>query len=123
MRCWVANAHLGGLKPSRELLHKFEGALGAFGASSEFQSNLAGTVFTVADYSHKVLEVAEYGGGLLTGGTYTAATLTTKAGFRALLKTIARNYVEEQAIGAAARRLWLRSRRVAILRAQRTSPA
>ncbi len=43
--------------------------------------------------THKVLEKAEYGLGLLSGGTYTTASLTTKAGLAAVARRVARNFV------------------------------
>ncbi len=93
--------NLGELKPTKQLLDQFETALDEFGDAAGFQSNLAGTVFVVADSSHKVLETAEYGLGLFTGGTYTAASFVTKAGLKAVVKTVAKNYIEDEIAEAA----------------------
>jgi hypothetical protein len=84
---------IGGLQPNADYLAKITRALAQFGDAAGFQSNLAGTVFTVANTTHQVLEKAEYTLGLVTGGTYTAASFTTKAGLAAIAKTVARNYV------------------------------
>ncbi len=59
---------IGGLEPNEAYMQKITDALNEFGDAAGFQSNLAGTVFTVAEGAHAVLERAEYGLALTTGG-------------------------------------------------------
>jgi len=90
---------IGGLRPNSEYIEKITRALNEFGDAAGFQSKLGGTVFTVAKTTHSVLEKAEYTLGLFTGGTYTMAALTTRAGLIAVAKTVARNYVVGEVAG------------------------
>jgi regulation of enolase protein 1 (concanavalin A-like superfamily) len=92
---------LGGLQPNAKYMQRISDALEEFGDAAGFQSNLAGTVFTVAEQTHKNLERAEDALGLFTGGTYSAASILTKAGLKALVKTVARNYIENEIAEAA----------------------
>ena len=71
---------IGGLRPTGEFLEKITAALDEFGDAAGFQSELAGTVYTVAETTHKNLERAEIVLGVATGGSYSAATLATKWG-------------------------------------------
>ena len=91
---------IGGLRPNDEFLEKIGAALEEFGDAAGVQSNLAGTVYTVADTSHKALERAEFTLGLATGGTYSAATLLTKQGLKLLVKRAARNWAEDKLVEA-----------------------
>ena len=92
---------IGGLRPNPDYMERVTDALADFGDGAAFQSNLAGTVFTVAEQAHKNLERAELVLGLASGGVYSMASLTTKAGLAALVKTVAKNYVTDQIASAA----------------------
>ena len=93
--------YIGGLKPGADYSREYLQVLDRVGDAAGFQSDFYARAYEIAETTHNVLEVVETGGALLTGGTYTAATLATKAGFKALIKTVARNYIINKATEAA----------------------